>query len=281
MTDADKLVHELATLTDPLENDDAAEILDAFVSGARTIVRDTEHTNTPSGIETITLPELNADALDDDDPTAAAFIAHAGHTFRVRWSRDEYAAAPDFDANTPMVYLDDGYDQTYKHAGDVLHAYRHFWELSRDTGADAHTLLERWLRIYAGASVVMFRYLGAVQGSPLAVFFDTAAWRQMTGWVPGAPGNPAEESAASWYAYSVGDVYVYALDVAVVGTVTWPDGSTGSVTEWATVDSCGGFYGDDELSYVLAEYAAPAVESFDGTDSFGNPVPHLTPAEGS
>jgi cob(I)alamin adenosyltransferase len=42
MTGADKLVRELATLTDPLENDDAAEILDAFVSWARTIVRNAE-----------------------------------------------------------------------------------------------------------------------------------------------------------------------------------------------------------------------------------------------
>jgi hypothetical protein len=234
--------------------------------------------------ETITLPELNADSLvwNPSDTTASVHVRNRnGHTFRVRWSRDEYANVPDFDTNAPMVYLDDGYIQTYEHAGDVLRAHRHFWELSRDTGVDTYTLLERWLRIYAGASVVTFRYLGAVQGSPLAVFFDTAAWRQMTGWTPGAPGNPAEESAASWYAYSVGDVYVYTLDVAVVGTVTWPDGTTSTITEWQTVDSCGGFYSDDELPYVLAEHARPAIEDFDGTDSFGNPVPHLTPAEGS
>jgi hypothetical protein len=229
--------------------------------------------------ETITLPELNAAALDNGDPTATAFVAHAGHTFRVRWSRDEYAAAPDFDADAPMVYLDDGYVQTYEHADVVLRAWQHFQANRNYSRYNHHVVFERWLRVYFGVSVVQFRYLGSMQSSPQAVFFDPADWRENVGaepWNGTDEQNTARQSADTWYAYAVGDVYIYALDVAVVGTVTWPDGTTGTITEWETVDSCGGFYGDDELSYVLAEYATPAIESFDGTDSFGNPVPRLT-----
>jgi hypothetical protein len=226
--------------------------------------------------KTITLPELNADVLtwSDDYGHARVHVAHGEYVYRVTVQRDTYPEPPDGDYLAPMVYLSDEYRQSYEHADDVYRAWEYFRHVHRHAGRlclfDPYDLLARYLRIYYGTTVVEFAsHLG--YSGPAGVFFDTAEWRELTGWhrdpgeIPGAGGNPAAESRSVWHSYADGDVYGVIVERRTTGITTWADGRVESVTEWNEPDddiwSIWGYYGDDEIPYMLAEHATAWIEN--------------------
>lgn len=226
--------------------------------------------------ETICLADLDPDVFGYGDATV--LVSHGDHTYRITWEADHYAEAPDWDGLTPMVYLDRSYTQTYDHASEILRAWGYFG-LDR-VSRDPYDMLQRYLRIYFGASTVHYATLGSVQGSPTAVFFDTPEWRELTGWEPsslsarnarriGEPlamteqDDPARQTAKTWQAYASGEVYGFTLERLVTGQTVWEDGSGSDAERWDHLDSCHGFYGQSELAYVITDHIKPAIESED------------------
>jgi hypothetical protein len=222
---------------------------------------------------TSTALTLNPGDLDwHDDPRDnrqyAVVTAPSGTVYRTAVIQDPTAPSPaEWGDVAPMVYLDPHYEQGFDDAKTVFGAWNHF----HNSDVDRRELLTRYLRIHFGASTVRFGHLGSVQGSPLAVFFDTADWRAASGWVPGMPGDPAAESRHQWQQWADGDVYGVIIERLATGVTTWDDGSSETAREWRRLDDDSadmwGLYGID----YAREYAA---ETLSGvlTDDQDSPV---------
>lgn len=190
----------------------------------------------------------------------AAVTAPNGTVYKLTIDVDPEPSSPaEWDSTAPMVYLTDDYVQSFGDASAVVRAWKHFaWK------HDPWTLLTRWLGIHFGATVVEFGHVGSVQSSPAAVFFDTAEWREMTGWTPDSPGNPADESRTEWRQWAAGDVYGASVERLVTGITAWDDGRVTTPQRWDHVDSVWGLYGHDYAIEHGAELLSDALSDSTG-----------------
>lgn len=201
-----------------------------------------------------TIPDLDWADMPGGESQAAT-VNIGTETFRLTLTRDDVAESPaDDDGTVPMVYLDNHYQQTYDGADDVKRAWEHYRDEANTR--DPYALLERWLRIYVGATRVATGHIGAYQGSPLVVTFDTPAWRELTGWTPELEGDPAAQSLKLWRQWAEGDVYVVTIEQLRNGITQWEDGEETPAHDWAPIDSLAGLYGEDYAKEQAAEMLA-------------------------
>jgi hypothetical protein len=108
-------------------------------------------------------------------------------------------------------------------------------------------LFERYLRAYYGVTVIETYW----SESYWYVTYNSKAWRRSIGFdgklAPEDDDNPAKPNLDEYKAWCEGDVYYYVVEKLITWT-TDDDFNGASVTTmdtWETVDSCGGYYGDE------------------------------------
>jgi len=169
--------------------------------------------------------------------------------FRVRLIRDEYAAEPYDDGQSPLLQLE------YRGSWRATHVMATGRPLDDDArieeaaerwgyGTNA-ALLEKYLRAYYGVTAIESWH----SGDYWYVTYDPARWREHVG------ADAGSVDLSEYRAWCEGDVWGYVVEKRV----TWHTDDPGyeDETRWeATDDSCWGFYGSDGPNGAYLEQTA-------------------------
>ena len=181
--------------------------------------------------------------------------------YRVRLEVDEYPETPYDDSQSPLLRIDGGYYgvRSVEHIqvgstrptdddAAIENAVSHWHTTPSDS--DWH-LFERYLRAFFGVTEIETYY----SGDYWYVTYNSRAWRKAIGWETDeqdaealAKGfaKPNMEEYKNWIN---GEVYFYVVEKDVewrkVDPTTDDPDYLDTMHTWETVDSCGGYYGDE------------------------------------
>jgi len=169
---------------------------------------------------------------------------------RVAIDYDEYPDEPYFYAGSPLLRFNGRYSR------DTEHVYGYVNDAcdsavagaARKWGID-DPRFEKYLRAYHGVTEIKtfstrdYRY----------VTYDSQCFKDETG----APDGSADFT--EYEAWCNGEVYAYVVEKLVHWTPDDPEFPARD--EWETVDSCGGFYGDDAVKEAADQAFAEATEA--------------------
>jgi hypothetical protein len=176
--------------------------------------------------------------------------------YRVRLVLDEYGDTPYDCGQSPLLRLD---RRSY---GSVSAEHIQVGERPTDDDAAIENAISHWETTPADSNWHLFeRYLRAYYGVTAIetyssadywyVTYNSKAWRRAIGFdgqlAPEDDDDPTKPNLDEYKAWCEGDVYYYVVEKLITWT-TDDDFNGASVTTmdtWETVDSCGGYYGDE------------------------------------
>ncbi len=121
---------------------------------------------------------------------------------------------------------------------------KYLWDRWQDMG-----LIERYLRIFC--DVVGFDYFDTQEGKFINIV--TRADLSLWGWNTEDPSrwpyeDPAQHNLKEWRAYYEGDVWFYTIEKRVTWTTDDEDVDPDTREDWEQLDSCGGYFGSDQIT---------------------------------
>jgi hypothetical protein len=187
--------------------------------------------------------------------------------YRVKIVLDEYGDTPYDCSQSPLLRIDIGSycngnptfvdtSEMRSHQEDeyILNAINH-WATSP---ADRDwKLFEKYLRAYFGVTIIE---TWASQDY-WYITYNSKEWRKSIGYdgvvAPEDDDNPAKPSMEEYRAWCEGECYLYVVEKDVewrkVDPTTDDPDYLDTMHTWETVDSCGGFYGDEYVKEAAME----------------------------